>query len=88
MTDTRAIAFDALFMILYIGFSAAMACLTATLALFLMLDVPLAPMHVAAAILNLVGCIALPFVPRIYQRLVGQRFSWRKNGALGSLVDA
>jgi hypothetical protein len=88
MTDNRTIVFDALFMILYIGFSAAMACLTATLALFLMLDVPLAPLHVAAALLNLAGCIALPFVPRVYQSLVGQRFSWRMNGVLGSVVDA
>ncbi|MDQ8700096.1 hypothetical protein [Hyphomicrobium sp. LHD-15] len=83
MTDTRSIAFDATFMILYIGFAAAMAVLSLVLLVLFALDIEFAPHQAWAALFNLAGWAALPFAPRLYRRLLGQPFSWRANRALG-----
>lgn len=88
MTDRRSIACDATFMILYIGFSAAMAALSLLLLVMLALEIPFGRMQVGAAVLNVAGWATLPLAPRLYRRLMGCRFSWRTNGALGSIVDA
>lgn len=83
MADTRSIAADATFMILYIGFTAAMATLTLLLLALFALEVEFGSLQVAAAALNLFGWVMLPFAPRLYRKLVGHPFSWRANGALG-----
>jgi hypothetical protein len=83
MTDRRSIAYDATFMILYIGFTAAMITLSLTLLGLLALGVEFGPHQAIAALLNLMGWALLPFAPRLYRRLVGHPFSWRTNGALG-----
>jgi len=83
MPDRRSIAFDATFMILYIGLAAGMATLSALLAAFAVLDIEFGGLQTAAALLNLAGWVLLPFAPRLYRRIVGQPFSWRENGALG-----
>lgn len=88
MTDTRSIAADALFMIVYVGFAAAMACLTVLLVLFLVLELPFSAIHVAAAFANLAGWMLLPFFPELYRRIVGQRFSWRSNSVLTGGAEA
>lgn len=81
MSHTRTIAYDATFMILYIGFTAAMVTLSATLVAFVALDVEFGPALAVAAIVNVLGWSVLPFAPRLYRQLVGQRFSWHRNGA-------
>jgi hypothetical protein len=83
MTDSRSIAFDATFMILYIGLSAGMATLSVLLLAFAILDIEFGGLQVVAAVLNLAGWALLPLAPRLYRRLVGQPFSWRENGAIG-----
>lgn len=81
MTNTRAIAYDATFMILYIGFTAAMVTLSALLVAFVAMEVEFGPVLVAAALVNVLGWSVLPFAPRIYRQLVGQPFRWHANGA-------
>jgi hypothetical protein len=83
MTDSRSIAFDATFMILYIGLSAGMATLSVLLLAFAILDIEFGGLQVVAAVLNLAGWALLPLAPRLYRRLVGYPFSWRENGAIG-----
>jgi len=83
MTDSRSIAYDATFIILYIGFTAAMATLSLALVALFALDVEFGPHQAGAALFNLLGWAVLPFGPRLYRRLVGHPFSWRTNGALG-----
>ncbi|WP_334147323.1 hypothetical protein [Hyphomicrobium sp.] len=83
MNDPRSIAYDATFMILYIGLSAAMAVLSVMLLALFVLEIEFGPLQVGAALANLVGWTVLPLAPRLYRRLVGQPFSWRTNNALG-----
>lgn len=86
MTNMRSIAFDATFMILYIGLSAGMVMLSLTLLGLLALGYEFGPLQVTAAAVIVVGWALLPFGPRLYRRVVGQPFSWRENGALGGHV--
>jgi hypothetical protein len=86
MPDTRSIAFDATFMIAYIGFAAAMTVLSLVLLALFAFDVEFGPPQTAAAVGNLLGWAVLPLAPRLYRRLVGHTFSWRANGALGGQV--
>lgn len=88
MTDPRSIAYDATFMILYIGFLAAMATLSLVLIVFALLEIELGTVQGKAAAFNLLGWAALPLAPVLYRRLVGHPFSWRTNGALGSDIEA
>jgi hypothetical protein len=83
MNDKRTIAYDATFMITYIGFSAAMVTLSVLLLTHLALDVEFSPAHMVAAAANVLGWSILPFAPRLYKSLTGQPFSWRSNSALG-----
>lgn len=87
MTDPRSIAFDATFMIAYIGLSAAMASLSLLLLTLAALGIEFGPLQAGAAVLNVMGWAVLPFAPRLYRRLVGHRFSWRANGALGGHAE-
>jgi hypothetical protein len=87
MTDTRSIAFDATFMIIYIGFAAAMAVLSLVLLTLFAFDIEFGSSQSGAAVLNLAGWAVLPFAPRLYRRLIGHHFSWRANSALGAHVD-
>jgi len=86
MTDSRSIAYDATFMILFIGLSAAMAVLSIMLLALLVLDIEFGPLQVKAAMANLAGWCLLPLAPRLYARIVGHPFSWRTNGALGGEI--
>lgn len=83
MTDTRSIAADATFMILYIGLAAGMATLSVLLLALAALDIEFGGLQVTALLLNLLGWALLPFAPRLYHRIVGHPFSWRVNDALG-----
>jgi hypothetical protein len=86
MTNIRSIAFDATFMILYIGLSAGVILLSLTLLGLLALGYEFGPLQIAAAAVIAAGWILLPFGPKLYQHAVGQPFSWRANGALGGSV--
>jgi hypothetical protein len=83
MNDSRSIAYDATFMILYIGLTAAMAVLSIMLLALFVLEIEFGPLQVGAALVNLIGWSVLPLAPRLYRRIVGHPFSWRSNGALG-----
>lgn len=83
MGNSRNIAYDATFMILYIGLSAAMVTLSVLLLAHLAMGIEFGPVHVAASAINVLGWSVLPFAPRLYKSLVGQTFSWRTNGAIG-----
>lgn len=87
MIDSRSIAYDATFTILFIGLSAAMSVLSIMLLAFVAFDVEFGGLQVGAAVLNVLGWLLLPFAPRLYRRLVGHPFSWRANGVLGGEVD-
>lgn len=87
MTNIRSIAFDATFMVLYIGLSAGIAMLSITLLGLLALGYEFGPLQVTAAAVILAGWALLPFGPRLYRRVVGQPFSWRDNGALGDHAE-
>ncbi len=86
MSNSRTIAYDATFMVAYIGLSAAMVALSLGLFALPMLGAEFEPHHVAAAIVNILGWSVLPFAPRLYKSLVGQSFSWRSNPALGGEI--
>lgn len=83
MTDKRSIAYDATFMILYIGLTAAMVALSFMLIALVAIGAEFGAPQMAALAFNIAGWVALPFGSRIYRRLVGHPFSWRTNGALG-----
>lgn len=87
MTDSRSIAYDATFMILYIGLFAAMAVLSLMLLALAAFGIEFGPAQHSAAAVNLLGWAALPLAPRLYRRLVGHPFSWRANRALGGEMD-
>ena len=83
MIDSRSIAYDATFTILFIGLTAAMSVLSLALIAFVAFDVEFGGLQVGAAVLNILGWMLLPFAPRLYRRLLGHPFSWRANGVLG-----
>jgi hypothetical protein len=83
MTNERLIAYDATFMIVYIGLSAAMVSITVALAALLAAEIEFTSLHIAALAANLLGWSVLPFGPRLYRRLLGRSFSWRSNGVIG-----
>lgn len=83
MTDSRSIAWDATFTVLFIGLSAAMAVLSIMLLALAAFGVEFGGLQVGAAVLNVIGWITLPLAPRLYRWLVGHPFSWRANGVLG-----
>lgn len=85
MTNNRQIALDTGFVILYIGLTAGMACLTITLALLGLLGFEFSTTHVVALVANAAGWIAVAAAPTIYRALLGSGFSWRRNAVLGDL---
>lgn len=87
MTDKRSIAYDATFMILYIGLMAAMATLSAMLITLAAIGAEFGALQKAALAINIAGWTAVPFAPKFYRWLMGQPFSWRTNGALGGVVE-
>jgi hypothetical protein len=86
MINSRSIAYDVTFTILYIGLLAAMAVLTILLLTFAAFGIEFGPAQHSAAVINLLGWLVLPLAPRLYRRLVGHPFSWRTNGALGGPI--
>ncbi len=88
MTNTRTIAYDAVLTILYVGFFAAMLCVSLTLLAHHAFELPMSPAHTAVAAVNLAGWLALPLFPKIYRRLTGHTFAWRSNGVLDGTVEA
>lgn len=88
MTNTRNIAYDALLMILYVGFFAAMLCVSLTLLAHHAFELPLGTSHTAVAAVNMVGWLALPLFPRLYHWLTGYPFTWRSNAVLDGSVEA
>lgn len=88
MTDKRSIAYDATFMILYIGLMAAMASLSVMLIALLAFGVEFGSPQMSALAINIAGWLAVPFAPKLYRKLVGHPFSWRANGALGGVVES
>ncbi|HRN88335.1 hypothetical protein [Hyphomicrobium sp.] len=87
MTDKRSIAYDATFMILYIGVFAAMATLSVMLIALGAIGAEFGGPQLAALTINIAGWSALPFAPKLYRWLLGHPFSWRTNGALGGVVE-
>jgi hypothetical protein len=85
MTHSRTVAYDAAFMIAYIGLTAAMVALSLTLLAMLAMSAEFGPLHVAASLFNLLGWATLPFAPRLYRSFVGHAFSWRVNTAIGDI---
>lgn len=73
MTNTRQIASDATFFILYVGFAGAMFALSIALLLWSMYD-SFNATHSYAAIFNLAGWIVLPFMPGFYRSTTGRGF--------------
>lgn len=86
MIDSRSIAYDATFTILYIGLAAAMAVLSLALITLAAFGIEFGSAQIGAAAFNLLGWSLLPWAPRLYRRLVGHPFSWRANGALGGEI--
>jgi hypothetical protein len=86
MTNNRNIAVDAIFTILYVGFTAAMICLSLALITILAFDWHFDTLEGAAAGVNFAGWMILPFAARIYRRITGARFSWRANEVLGGVA--
>jgi hypothetical protein len=53
--------------------------------LFRSMGAEFGPLHVAAALVNLMGWATLPFAPSLYRSFVGHPFSWRANTAIGDI---
>ncbi|MGQ0673083.1 MAG: hypothetical protein ACT4N2_09430 [Hyphomicrobium sp.] len=81
MTDNRNIASDATFFVLYVGFAGAMVTLSIALLLWSMYD-SFSAAHSYAAAANVLGWIALPFVPGLYRSYTGRNFSLKQSDAL------
>jgi hypothetical protein len=85
MTNSRTVAYDAAFMIAYIGMTAAMVALSLSLLAMLAMGAEFGPLQVAASLVNLLGWATLPFAPSLYRSVVGHAFSWRTNAAIGDI---
>ncbi len=83
MTDNRNIALDTAFVVLYIGLSAGMVCLSVTLAVLAALDTNFSTMHAVALVANAAGWVVVAAAPALYRRVLGAGFSWRQNTMLG-----
>ena len=83
MTDNRSIATDATFFILYVGFASAMFALSIALLLWSMYE-SFGTVHAYAAACNVLGWVALPFVPSLYRSHTGRPFSFTHSEALGA----
>ena len=86
MLDTRNVAIDTIFVILYIGLSAAMVCLSVTLAIFAALGFEFTPAHALALAVNGFGWLAVLMAPSLYRKALGMQFRWRQNVALGDIA--
>lgn len=84
MKNNRAIAFDATYMILYIGSAGAMFALSIALIASFAVHGELADALKLAAGFNIAGWIALPFAPSIYRSSTGRPFRWTSNEAFGA----
>lgn len=85
MTNTRTIALDTVFMVLYIGMAAGMACLTLTLAILAAIGSEFDAAQGVALVINAAGWILVAAAPTIYRRLIGNGFSWRQNAVMGDV---
>ena len=82
MTNQAKIASDALFMVLYIGFAGAMACLSLTLVITYLMDFHLSVPHAPMTAVNIAGWALIPLAQKAYQPLTGEAFTWRSNAVL------
>lgn len=85
MTDNRSIATEATFFVLYVGFAGAMFALSIALLLWSMYD-SFGAVHAYAAAFNVLGWVALPFVPSLYRSHTGRSFSFTRSEALGAVA--
>lgn len=83
MTDFRALASDATFLVLYIGFAGAMVVLSIALMLWSMYD-SFTAHHSAAAAFNVIGWMVLPFMPGLYRNATGRPFCWSRAEAVAA----
>lgn len=83
MKNNRAIAFDATYMILYIGAAGAMFALSISLIAYYAIHGELGQAMTLAAAFNLGGWIVLPFAPSFYRSFTGRPFHWTSNEAFG-----
>lgn len=86
MDQSRLFAFDAVFTVIYIAASAGLAISTATLFLLHMIGVPFTQTHWIIAGVNIVGALALPFVPRLYRKLSGLPYEFSRGVLPGEPV--
>ena len=84
MTNTRAIAFDATYMVLYIGMAGAMFALSLALIAYCAVNGELGQALSLVAAFNLAGWILLPFAPSFYHSHTGRPFCWTSNEAFGA----
>lgn len=82
MTNTRLIAFDALFLVVYVGLAAALVGVLAALAGLYAVGVEMSPGLIAVAAADALGFLLLPVMPRLYRRIAGHPFRWRTNAVL------
>jgi hypothetical protein len=88
MTNTRNIAYDAIITVFYVGFFAAMLCVSLTLLAHHAFEVPVGYSLSSMATVNLLGWLALPLFPRLYRWLTGCPFTWRSNAVLDGRIEA
>lgn len=85
MTNTRSMALDTAFVVLYIGLAAGMVCLSITLAILAAVNAHFTTVHGVALAVNAAGWVVVAAAPAIYHRLIGSGFSWRQNAVFGDV---
>jgi hypothetical protein len=84
MKNNRTMAFDATYMILYIGATGAMFALSIALIAYFAIHGELTSALKIAAGFNVAGWMALPFAPSLYRSATGRPFRWTSNEAFGA----
>ena len=87
MIDSRLIAADALFMVLYIGLAAAFVGLLAAVGMLYAAGYDLDALYIGAASGAMIGLFVLPVLPKLYRTFIGQPFTWRENTVLGGVIE-
>jgi hypothetical protein len=85
MKNSRTMAFDAAYMILYVGAAGAMFALSIALIAFFAIHGELTSALKIATAFNVAGWMVLPFAPSLYRSATGRPFHWASNEVFGAL---
>ena len=86
MKNNRTMAFDATYMVVYIGAAGAMFALSIALIAYFAIHGELTSALKIATGFNIAGWMTLPLAPSFYRSATGRPFRWASNEAFGAAI--